>query len=63
MWMPVSYTHLAEGWRLATELGVPMVDEHYYVDPGWMIHNQDYYDPVSYTHLDVYKRQVIPTGH
>ncbi|WP_373152545.1 MULTISPECIES: hypothetical protein [Bacteroides] len=24
------------------ELGVPMVDEHYYVDPGWMIHNQDY---------------------
>ncbi|WP_394810747.1 hypothetical protein [Bacteroides uniformis] len=19
-----------------------MVDEHYYVDPGWMIHNQDY---------------------
>lgn len=32
------------GWRLATELGVPMVDEHYYVEPGWMIHNQDYYD-------------------
>ena len=24
------------------ELGVPMVDEHYYVDSGWMIHNQDY---------------------
>ncbi|WP_374937442.1 hypothetical protein [Bacteroides uniformis] len=19
-----------------------MVDEHYYVDSGWMIHNQDY---------------------
>ena len=37
-------TDYAEGWRLATELGVPMVDEHYYVDPGWMIHNQDYYD-------------------
>ncbi len=32
------------GWDLATELGVPMVDEHYYVEPGWMIHNQDYYD-------------------
>lgn len=31
------------GWDLATELGVPMVDEHYYVEPGWMIHNQDYY--------------------
>ena len=24
----------AEGWRLATELGVPMVDEHYYVGSG-----------------------------
>ena len=32
------------GWDLAAELGVPMVDEHYYVEPGWMIHNQDYYD-------------------
>lgn len=21
-----------------------MVDEHYYVDPAWMIHNQEYYD-------------------
>ena len=32
------------GWRLARELDIPMVDEHYYVDPAWMIHNQDYYD-------------------
>ncbi|MDE6116125.1 MAG: alpha-L-arabinofuranosidase, partial [Duncaniella sp.] len=32
------------GWKLAEELGIPMVDEHYYVDPSWMIHNQDYYD-------------------
>lgn len=32
------------GWKLAEELNIPMVDEHYYVDPGWMIHNQDYYD-------------------
>lgn len=32
------------GWRLAEKLEIPMVDEHYYVDPAWMIHNQDYYD-------------------
>lgn len=32
------------GWKLAEELNIPMVDEHYYVDPAWMIHNQDYYD-------------------
>lgn len=37
-------TDYDEGWKLATRLGVPMVDEHYYVAPGWFIHNQDYYD-------------------
>ncbi|WP_373850515.1 alpha-L-arabinofuranosidase C-terminal domain-containing protein, partial [Bacteroides heparinolyticus] len=37
-------TDYEEGWELATHLGVPMVDEHYYVEPGWLIHNQDYYD-------------------
>ncbi len=37
-------TDYEEGWELATRLGVPMVDEHYYVEPGWLIHNQDYYD-------------------
>lgn len=47
-------TDYTEGWRLATELGVPMVDEHYYVDPGWMIHNQDYYDRYDRTKSKVY---------
>ena len=37
-------TDYDEGWKLATALDVPMVDEHYYVTPGWFIHNQDYYD-------------------
>lgn len=32
------------GWELARRLDVPMVDEHYYVAPGWLIYNQDYYD-------------------
>ena len=32
------------GWQLARELDIPLVDEHYYVAPGWMIYNQDYYD-------------------
>lgn len=32
------------GWKLAHELDIPLVDEHYYVSPGWMIYNQDYYD-------------------
>lgn len=33
-----------EGWRFAQELGLEMVDEHYYNPPGWFINNQDFYD-------------------
>ena len=32
------------GWQFAKELGVPMVDEHYYCPPGWFIHNRHFYD-------------------
>lgn len=41
------------GWQLARELNVPLVDEHYYVQPGWMIHNGDFYDryPRGGTHV------------
>ena len=42
------------GWKLATDLGVPMVDEHYYVSPGWMLHNQDFYDHYDRTKPHVY---------
>lgn len=31
-----------------------MVDEHYYVSPGWFIHNQDYYDKYDRTKAKVY---------
>lgn len=33
-----------EGWRLAREEKIPMVDEHYYVSPGWLISHNDFYD-------------------
>lgn len=33
-----------EGWRLAKQHHIDMVDEHYYVSPGWYIHHQDFYD-------------------
>ncbi len=32
------------GWQFAREHNIPMVDEHYYVSPGWLIHNQHFYD-------------------
>ncbi len=35
-----------EGWRVATDNKelIDMVDEHYYLPPGWYIHHQDFYD-------------------
>jgi alpha-L-arabinofuranosidase len=43
-----------EGWRLARELSVPMVDEHYYRSPGWFLHHQDYYDRYARSETKVY---------
>lgn len=43
-----------EGWALADSLGVPVVDEHYYVSPGWFIHNQDFYDRYDRSKSKVY---------
>lgn len=45
-------TDYEEGWALATKLDVPMVDEHYYVSPGWLIHNQDFYDRYDRTEVE-----------
>ncbi len=43
-----------EGWRLAKEQNVDMVDEHYYVDPAWLIYNQDFYDDYDRNGTKVY---------
>ena len=43
-----------EGWKIATNLKVPMVDEHYYQTPGWFINNQDFYDNYDRTKSKVY---------
>ncbi len=44
------------GWQLATDNAdvIDMVDEHYYVSPGWYIYNQDFYDQYSRTAPKVY---------
>lgn len=42
------------GWQLATDLGVPIIDEHYYVGPGWFINNQDFYDHYDRSKPKVY---------
>ena len=43
-----------EGWRIAREQNVDLVDEHYYVDPAWLIYNQDYYDDYDRNGTKVY---------
>ena len=47
-------TDYVEGWKIATKLGVPMVDEHYYESPGWFIHNQQFYDKYDRQKSKVY---------
>lgn len=43
-----------EGWNLATEMGITLVDEHYYQPPGWYLNNQDYYDKYDRSKAKVY---------
>ena len=43
-----------EGWRLAKEHHIDMVDEHYYVSPGWYMHHQDFYDQYDRSASKVY---------
>lgn len=33
-----------EGWRFANQENVEIVDEHYYVAPGWYVNNRGFYD-------------------
>lgn len=42
------------GWQFATELQVPIVDEHYYCSPGWFIHNPNFYDGYDRSKSKVY---------
>ncbi len=43
-----------KGWQFATELGVPMVDEHYYKSPQWFWDNLKRYDTYDRSKPHVY---------
>lgn len=47
-------TDYDEGWKLAKNLKVPIVDEHYYLNPGWFINNQAFYDDYERNSTKVY---------
>jgi alpha-L-arabinofuranosidase len=55
-------TDYVEGWKLATKLQVPIVDEHYYQTPGWFIHNQDFYDKYDRSKPKVYLGEYASKG-
>ena len=42
------------GWQIASNLNVPIIDEHYYQSPGWFINNQDFYDNYDRNKSKVY---------
>ena len=43
-----------EGWKIASKLGIPLVDEHYYQPAGWFLNNHDYYDRYDRSKPKVY---------
>lgn len=54
------------GWKLATEMGLKLVDEHYYQSPGWYLNNQDFYDKYDRSKAKVYLGEYaahIPSRH
>ena len=56
-------TDYVEGWKIATKLGVPMVDEHYYQNPGWFINNQNFYDKYDRSKPKVYLGEYASKGN
>ncbi len=50
------------GWQLAKQHHIDMVDEHYYVSPGWYIHNQDFYDNYDRSASRVYLGEYASHG-
>lgn len=51
-----------QGWRLAKDHHIDMVDEHYYVSPGWYMHNQDFYDQYDRSASKVYLGEYASHG-
>lgn len=43
-----------EGWKIAHELGIAMVDEHYYERPEWFLEHLSFYDGYDRTKSRVY---------
>jgi len=51
------------GWKIARELQIPMVDEHYYEKPEWFIANQKRYDSYNRADSKVYLGEYASRGN
>ncbi|MDR7370131.1 alpha-L-arabinofuranosidase C-terminal domain-containing protein [Flavobacterium aquidurense] len=56
-------TDYVEGWAIADDLKLPIVDEHYYQSPGWFINNQDFYDSYDRSKSKVYLGEYASRGN
>lgn len=52
-----------EGWKTATELKVPIVDEHYYQKPEWFLTNGGRYDGYDRAKSKVYVGEYASRGN
>jgi alpha-L-arabinofuranosidase len=52
-----------KGWKIANDLKVPIVDEHYYTDPEWFISNQHRYDRYKRNAGEVYLGEYASWGN
>jgi alpha-L-arabinofuranosidase len=52
-----------EGWKTATELKVPIVDEHYYQKPEWFLANGSRYDGYDRAKSKVYVGEYASRGN
>lgn len=51
------------GWQFANQLTVPMVDEHYYENPGWFLGNNHRYDTYDRDKSKVYLGEYASRGN
>lgn len=56
-------TDYNEGWKIADDLKLPIVDEHYYQSPGWFINNQNFYDSYDRAKSKVYLGEYASWGN
>ena len=52
-----------KGWKLANDLKIPIIDEHYYTEPKWFISNQYRYDNYDRNKSKVYLGEYASWGN